>query len=229
MPVLKPSLQRQLHAALATLTSPVTLAVFVDGGGDASTCEMCDDTRELLEELAWNSEGKVSLQVYDLAENPDAAIRYGIDKVPAVVVLGGDAQQTDFGIRFFGIPTGYEFRTLIEDIQMVSGASPSLQPATLDMLSRISSPVHVQVFVTPTCPYCPQAVLLAHKLALASPWVTADMVDASEFPDLADRYQVRAVPRTVVNDDALQIEGAVPEHELVEQLAFLLESRIRDV
>ena len=186
---------------------------------------MCDDTRQLVEELAWNSDGKISVRVYDIAENPDVARRYGIDKVPAVLVLGGDAEQTNFGIRFFGIPSGHEFGTLIEDIRLVSTASPSLRPETLAVLSRLSSPVHLQVFVTPTCPYCPQAVLLAHKLALASPWVTADMVDASEFPELADRYRVRAVPRTVINDDALHIEGGMPEDAFVEQLAPVLEAQ----
>jgi glutaredoxin-like protein len=225
MPVLKPSLQRQLRAALATLTSPVTLAVFIAGDGDASTCDMCDDTRQLVEELAWQSDGKVSVEVHDLAGDAEAARRYAVERVPAVVVLGGGAERQDFGIRFFGIPSGYEFATLVEDIKMVSAAvAPDLTPQTLDALSRLSAPLHLQVFVTPTCPYCPQAVLLAHKLALASPWVTADMVDASEFPDLADRHRVHAVPRTVIND-TVHIEGAVPEAALVAELRPMLEAR----
>jgi glutaredoxin-like protein len=223
MPLLKPPFERQLHDALGVLTSPVTLAVFVDGEGDASTCEMCDDTRQLAEELAGSSDGKVTVEVYDIGDSPAVARRYGIDKVPAVVVLGGGPEQHDFGIRFFGIPSGYEFTTLVEDIKMVSAAAPELQPQTLDVLSRLASPLHLEVFVTPTCPYCPRAVLLAHKMAVASPWVTADMVDASEFPDLAERYRVHAVPRTVING-AAHVEGAVPEARLVAELVPMLET-----
>ena len=79
------------------------------------------------------------------------------------------------------------------------------------------------VGTTPTCPYCPRAVLLAHQTAIASDWVTADAIDATEFPDLADRYHVHGVPRTVIND-AVHIEGAVPEPALMSQLIPLLEA-----
>jgi glutaredoxin len=68
----------------------------------------------------------------------------------------------------------------------------------------------MQVFVTPTCPYCPQAVLLAHKMALESDLVTADMVEATEFPHLSMKYSVMGVPRTVINE-TVHMEGAAPE------------------
>jgi predicted DsbA family dithiol-disulfide isomerase len=60
-------------------------------------------------------------------------------------------------------------------------------------------------------------VLLAHKLALASEHITADMVEVSEFPHLAAKYQVYGVPRTVINE-VIQIEGAVPENALIPEL-----------
>jgi glutaredoxin-like protein len=224
MSLLKPSLQRQLRAALASLASPVTLLVFTDGQAEASTCEMCEDTRQLVEELADQSDRKVRVDVYDVRDDEEIARAYGIDKVPAVAVLGSGADRKDFGIRFYGIPSGYEFATLVEDIKMVSAAAPGLTRQTLDALARLQAPLHLQVFVTPTCPYCPDAVLLAHKLALASPWVTADMVDASEFPDLADRYHVHAVPKTIINEIIL-IEGAVGEAMLMAGLTPVLEAR----
>lgn len=68
----------------------------------------------------------------------------------------------------------------------------------------------MQVFVTPTCPYCAGAVVLAHQMAVASPMVRADMVEAMEFPHLSVKYQVMGVPRTVINE-TVHIEGAVPE------------------
>jgi glutaredoxin len=80
--------------------------------------------------------------------------------------------------------------------------------------------VHFQVFVTPTCPYCPQAVRLAHKLAIESDLIRADMVEAIEFPQLSNKYHVHGVPRTVINETVHQ-EGAAPEPML---LAKLLEA-----
>ena len=212
MPILNDSLRRQVHDAFAPLPNPVTVLVF--GRAD---CEACDDTRELVEELAAASGGRVRIEPYDLDRDAARAGQLGIDKAPAVAVLGGESGRHDFGIRFFGSPAGYEFGTLIEDIRMASAGVTDLSPDTVDALSRLTTPLHMKVFVTPTCPYCPRAVLLAHKMAVASEMVTADAVDATEFPDLADRYEVRGVPRTIVNE-TIYLDGAVPERMLMSEL-----------
>jgi hypothetical protein len=88
-----------------------------------------------------------------------------------------------------------ETRELVEDIRLVSHGKAGLSDATHKELEKLDHPDHIQVFVTPTCSYCPQAVVLAHKLALASDQFTADMVEAEEFPQLAELYQVMGVPR----------------------------------
>lgn len=216
--MLNPSLQRQVREALETLTRPVTLAVFTTAGAEPHMCELCEDTRQLAEELAWLSDGKVIARTYDLERDAAVAQRYGVDRVPAVVVLGED--EKDYGMRFFGIPSGYEFASLIADLKMVSSGESGLTPQTLDVLARLTRPVQLQVFVTPTCPYCPRAVYLAHQMAFASELVTAAMVDASEFPDEADRYRVYSVPLTIVNGSG-RIEGAVPEAHLAAHLDTL--------
>jgi glutaredoxin-like protein len=110
---------------------------------------------------------------------------------------------------------------LIEDIRMASTGRSDLSAGAAEALSRLAAPLRIQVFVTPTCPYCPRAVLLAHKMALASDMVTAEMIDATEFPELADRYEVYGVPKTVINE-TIQIEGAVPESALMAQLIPML-------
>ena len=80
----------------------------------------------------------------------------------------------------------------------------------------------MQVFVTPTCPYCPQSVVLAHQMAIASPMVRADMVEATEFPQLAIKYQVMGVPRTVINETTY-VEGAASEPMVLEKLQEALQ------
>jgi glutaredoxin-like protein len=222
MALLNVSLQEKLHDVLVALPRPVTLLVFVTTEQDAPVCATCRDARDLVEELASISGGKVRMEVHDVETDPAEARLYGIDKVPAVVVLGGESGRRDFGIRFFGSPAGYEFATLIEDTQMASMGITDLAEETIEALSHLTAPLHLQVFVTPTCPYCPRAVLLAHKIAMASDWVTSDAVDATEFPDLARRYQVYGVPRTVAND-TVHVEGAVPEAMLMAELAPLLQ------
>ena len=114
--------------------------------------------------------------------------------------------------------------TLIEDIRMASRGTTDLSPATVEILSHLTTPLHLQVFVTPTCPYCPRAALLAHKMALVSDWVTADAIDSTEFPRVDDHYHVRVVPRTIFND-TVHIEGAVPEAMLMAELIPILKSQ----
>jgi glutaredoxin len=109
---------------------------------------------------------------------------------------------------------------VIEDIVDVSRGDSGLQPKSREAVAGLTEPVHFQVFVTPTCPYCTQAVRLAHKFAMESDLITADMVESMEFPHLANKYQVYGVPRTVINETVHQ-EGAVPEPML---LAKLLEA-----
>ncbi len=131
-----------------------------------------------------------------------------MDKVPALIVADGD-QRTN--IRFFGIPAGLEFTALIEDIMMVSEGKTRLSAEVREKIRAIDKPVHIQVFVTPTCPYCPRAVLTAHQFAMENPNIVADMVEATEFPELAERYSVFAVPKVVINE-TVSFEGALPDH-----------------
>lgn len=219
MALLDASLRAGLRKVLVAVPRPVTLLVFV-----RSDCETCEAARALVEELASIAEGRIRVEVRDVDTHPSEAVLYRIDRAPAIVVLGGDAGRTDFGIRFYGSPAGYEFATLIEDIRMASLGAADLSPATVDTLAHLNAPLHLQVFVTPTCPYCPRAVLLAHKMAVASDWVTADAIDATEFPELADRYQVRGVPRTIINE-MVHIEGAVPEAMLMAELIPIVDGK----
>jgi len=120
-------------------------------------------------------------------------------------------------VRFFGIPSGYEFGSLIEDIVDMSRGETSLSPESKQKLAALTSDIHIQVFVTPTCPYCPSAVRTSHQMAMESKHIIADMIEAIEFPHLANRYRVRGVPKTIANE-IVEIEGALPEQLYVERV-----------
>ncbi|MBE3557411.1 MAG: thioredoxin family protein [Firmicutes bacterium] len=200
---------------LANMPQEVRLALFVA----KLNCPYCDDTQRLLEEIADLSE-KVKLEVHPRYEDEILEAALGIERVPALAILGADG--TDYGIRYYGIPAGYEFGSLINDIVMVGRKESGLSDATRNALAGIGEEVHIQVFVTPTCPYCPSAVHLAHAMALESEHVHADMIEAQEFPDLAQRYNVYGVPKSVINE-TIRIEGAVAEEQFLEKVLEAVE------
>ena len=72
--------------------------------------------------------------------------------------------------------------------------------------------------MTPSCPYCPRAVILAHQLAMESPFIQAEMVEAMEFAELSDRFNVSGVPHTIINSGKDEVVGAVPESHLIKEI-----------
>jgi glutaredoxin-like protein len=208
MPLLNPEIAEQVKQELAGLTDPVRLVMFTQ----TFECEYCEETHKLVEEVAALSD-QITAEVYNFVTDKEKAEELGVDKIPAIAVIGAE----DYGVRFYGIPSGYEFASLLHALKVASAGKPDLSRETLDVLAEIDEPVHIQVFVTPTCPYCQNAVMLAHQLAVASPQVRGEMVEAMEFPHLAVKYSVMGVPRTVINEKT-HIEGAVPESMLVAKL-----------
>ena len=99
----------------------------------------------LREEVAALSD-KLTLEVYDFVKDAEKTLQYGIDKIPATVVEG----DKDYGIRYFGVPSGYEFSTLLGSIQEVSAKESGLSDKTKELVRNIHTPMHIQVFVTPT-------------------------------------------------------------------------------
>lgn len=200
--------KQEAKKQLDSLTSKVKLVVF----SQEHECKFCVENRKLAEEVAGLS-SNISLEVYDFQKDKAKADEYKIDKIPAIAVTG----EKDYGIRFFGLPYGYEFASFLEAIKLVSSGTPALSDATKKFLDTVDKDVHIQVFVTPTCPYCPMAVMLAHKLAGYSDKVKADMVEISEFPHLAVKYGVQGVPVTVINETTSQV-GAAPEPLLMNKI-----------
>lgn len=195
--------QQAVRQRLEGMKNPVKLINFTQ----ELECQFCRETRILLEELAGLSD-RLSLEIYNFQLDKEKVAQYRVNKIPATVVEG----EKDYGIRYYGIPFGYEFAALLDVIGLVSRGESGLKPETLGLLQGLNTPVHLQVLVTPTCPYCPAMVRLAHQMALASDLITADMVEATEFPQLVNRYGVRGVPHTVINE-ITSVVGAMPEED----------------
>ncbi len=141
MSLLRENDRAEIIKQFAALDQPVKIINFTQ----KFECASCQETRELIEELAALS-GKLSVEVHDFVENKDQVAQYNIDKIPATVLVG----DKDHGIRFYGIPSGYEFATLLEDIVMVSKRDSGLAEDSRKKLAALTTPLHLQVFTTPT-------------------------------------------------------------------------------
>jgi glutaredoxin-like protein len=176
-------------------------------------CQYCKPTRQMLEELAALTD-LISLRQHFFEEDKQAVAQYQVERIPAIVLHGGDGRW----LKYYGLPGGHEFITLIETIVDISRGTSHLSDRIRKRLRKLSHDVRIQVFVTPACPHCPQMARLAYHLALESPRIRAEVIEASEFPELSQRYQVRAVPATVINDK-MSFAGAVPADALMETAA----------
>ncbi len=131
------------------LVDPVKLVYFTQHQSPlvvpGNVCMYCKETGELLEEVASLSD-KIEVEVHDLLKDEAVAKQYGIEKIPAVIITGRNKGK----IRFFGIPSGYEFASLVEVIKDVSKGSSDLTEATKKEIGKVANPLHIQVFVTPT-------------------------------------------------------------------------------
>ncbi len=183
--------------------------LFVDS---KEKCQYCKDTEELLGEVSALS-SKIKLTVYNISEHQKEAKFLGVDKVPALVIGGSKI----YSAIYFGIPAGHEFAALLEDIVDASNNKTRLSEATKAALKKIDKPMDIKVFVTPTCPYCPRAVRMAHQFAMENDKIKGSMIESMEFPELANSYNVMAVPKIVIND-TVSFEGALPEENFLEYL-----------
>ncbi len=141
MALLKDKDREFLTTEFQKLTTPVKLVYFTQ----EHECPYCEMTGQIVQEVAGLSD-KISTTVYDFVANKDMADQYHVDKIPAIAVEGAK----DYGMRFYGIPSGYEFTSLIESIKDASAGTTGLSAATKEALAKLEQPVHIQVFSTPT-------------------------------------------------------------------------------
>ena len=180
-------------------------------------CQYCLDTEEILEEVTGLDE-KVNFEKNLLGS--EKAEEYGVERAPAIIFLNNEGQ--DSGVHFYGIPSGYEFTSLIEDIlDMSDHERIDLSEDIKKEVMALDGDVLLQVFITPTCPYCPRAVRVAHQMAMLNPKVRGEMVEAMEFEELSSSFNVSGVPKTVINSGADEQVGAVPAKTILKKIQNL--------
>ena len=208
MPLLSEQDQQVVSKRLAAIKSPVRILFFTQSFDPPDTTRIA---KQVLDEVVSLSD-QISLEEVNFVLEKERAAAYGVYGIPAVVLLRG---EEDTRIRFLGAPAGYEFASLIEALVLAGTGESGLTPESRALVAaHVTEPTEILVFVTPTCPHCPGAVTLAHRLAVESPLIRATCVEATEFMDLSQRYQVSGVPKTVVNG-TIEMLGALPESVFV--------------
>jgi len=200
--------RQTVRGHLAVIEEPVRLLFFTQTFGAPDTVTIA---KQLLDEIVCLND-HLTLEEVNFVLEQDRARQYGVEQIPTIVLLKGDQ---DTRIRFLGAPAGYEFMSLIEAVILAGTNDSGLTPDSRALVAEhVTEPLNIQVFVTPTCPHCPRAVTLAHRLAVESPLITASCVEATEFMDLSRKFRVTGVPKTIVNG-TIEILGALPEDQFV--------------
>ena len=188
------------------LKKPVRLVFFTQ----EMECPFCVQTHQLLKNVANLSE-KITFEVYDFVKDKEKAEVLGIDQIPAVAILN----KKDYGIRMYGIPSGYEFQTLIEGISLVSSGESGLSSKAEEAIAKAATkPIRIKVLVIPTCPVCPLVGAMAFQFAIANDNITVDIIEIAEFPHITNKYNVVGTPKTVLNE-TVQVEGVIPPGEFL--------------
>ncbi len=216
MPIIDDSLQQQVADALAPLVMPVEMVVYTGSrlvipGQDQPGQQ--EETLQLLREVAATSD-KLTVIERSLVGDQDAAA-LGINLAPTTLLR--EAGTARHNIRFSGLPAGYEFQTLIETLLLLGTGQSRLSATSKQRLAAITTPVTLHSFVTPTCPYCPRAVLTAFELAYHNPQILAEGIEANEFPALSQRYRISGVPDTIISGTTTErVLGAQSERAFIE-------------
>ena len=169
--------------------------------GNTPECQYCSRIEELLKEISSLNE-MIEYEVFDFKSSK--AKMYKVKSAPVLLF------EQKPNVRYLGIPSGHEFSAFMEDIIRISRNEIDLKLSTVQKIMKIRKPVHIMVFVTPTCPYCPLAVKTAHMFAMANENILAEMIEAIEYKRLAEKWNVMAVPKIVINEK-IEFEGAYPE------------------
>lgn len=223
-----PDFIQELKETLSYMVKPVRIDVFI--GPD---CDTCDDTVRLVKVIEENApvvDGRrmIEVRIFDKSKPSDLEEfkRQNVERIPTVTLIDGY-------IKYTGIPAEEEVKGFIETIMRISEGDSGLEEETKRILATLKNTVYIETIVTPSCPYCPYAVLLANMMAYES-WkqgarkVISDTVEAYENPDIADKYGVMSVPAIALNG-RLAFIGVPYEEDFIHYIVAASEGRLDEI
>jgi thioredoxin reductase (NADPH) len=201
---------RQLKATFEQLPNDINLYLFTAKGHEDAFTNANHQVIRAFRELST----KISLREYDL--DHELARKWNVTSSPTLLIA-----PDQYSIRWLGAPMGEEARTFLETLILVGLGKSQLSEQSMNVIKKIDSPRNIKVFVSPTCPYCPQQAVNAVKAAIEMPeYVSLDIIDIQCEPELANQYAAQSVPQAFAND-VLIGQGAQPEEVFVLSLQKL--------
>jgi len=188
-----------LREALSDMKNPVNISVFV-----SDACRFCEATIYLVNVLRdespeINGRKLINVEIYYNRRDDDIFEAYKIDRTPTITLVDGH-------VRYVGIPAGEEIKGLVETIIRISRDESGLRDEIIKALAEVDVPIRIETIVTPSCPYCPYAALLANMFAYEN-WksgrrtIVSEVIEAYENVDIAERYGVMTVPTIAINGE----------------------------
>jgi thioredoxin reductase (NADPH) len=207
--------KEQLRHFFADISRTIPLVLFSDPGKNKLFAEGTRQVVRVIREIT----DKVTLREYTLQH--ELAQKWEISRSPTLIFA-----PEAFKIRWLGAPLGHEVQTFMEALRIIGSQEPGLSKEALKVLTKLDSPRAIKVFISPTCPYCPQAVANGFRAAVARPdLISLEIIDIMANPDLADQYAAHGVPQTFANEKLIGV-GAQPEELFVASLVALEQQRV---
>jgi glutaredoxin-like protein len=199
---------RNIESKFKELRNEVKLVFFTQ----ETDCAHCNLAKRVFERVASVSQ-KVDFEVYNVAANEMMSQHYRVFAVPALAIIGA----RDYGIRYYGYPRGVEIDGFLDDVVYISRGENALSDGILGKLAHLDGTVHLKIFVSPEYHYSLSVARLGLRLAVASEFIHVDIIDAIAFLEIAEKYGIRSIPMTVVNDSE-SFQGAPDEEDYVDEI-----------
>jgi len=200
----------QLRATFAKMPNDIPLLLFTEKARDDVFAQANRQVIRAFRELT----DKITLHEYDLSH--DMARKHNVTVSPTLVIA-----PELYNIRWIGAPMGEEARTFLELLMLVGSGNSNASEQSLKVLERIDAPRHVKVFISPSCPYCPQEAVNGIKAAVARPdLISLELIDIQCRPDIAQQYAAQSVPVAYANE-VLIGQGAQAEEVFMSSLQKL--------
>lgn len=178
-------------------------------------CPYCNETGRLLKRLSAINH-KIKFDSYNFSINKEKEKEYHVFDVPALAIIG----KKDYGIRYYGYPRGNGLKDFIDDIIYISKGESTLKPEVTMKLDQFTKPTQLKIFISRNCLFSLPVARLAIKLAISNDTIHVDIIQTNEFLELAEKYNVRGTPMTVINDEK-SFYGALEEEKYLNQILEL--------
>ena len=186
---------------MGKLKNKINLILFTDvktleNGTEKRNCLACERTLNLLNTLKKYSEEKLNIEEHSIEEDKDMTNQFNVKRIPTILFIN---EKDEDVIRYIAEPAGNELAPFIKSIQYFSGVSSFYRDTIKTNLKKIAKS-KIKLFITPTCPYCPNVVPIVNLFAILSNGkVKSEIIDINANPDIAEMYQVQGVPHAIIN------------------------------